>query len=157
MIYISTHTSRVGCDCYTNRSRPNTNISTHTSRVGCDSCKVDLAPLYEISTHTSRVGCDKTSPWLSSSYTSNFYSHIPCGMWLKSSKLVTRAEDFYSHIPCGMWPAGKALFGWWMKISTHTSRVGCDRAARNWWSSQIISTHTSRVGCDAHRLSCRQR
>ena len=35
-----------------------------------------------------------------------------------------------------------------MKISTHTSRVGCD--LNSWYLLQhhIISTHTSRVGCD---------
>ena len=38
------------------------------------------------------------------------------------------------------------------KISTHTSRVGCDycRNYRNYPRS-IISTHTSRVGCDEQR------
>ncbi len=38
------------------------------------------------------------------------------------------------------------------KISTHTSRVGCDycRNYRNYPRS-IISTHTSRVGCDLYR------
>ena len=36
----------------------------------------------------------------------------------------------------------------WEKISTHTSRVGCD-AKVSWCSPTFrISTHTSRVGCD---------
>ena len=55
-----------------------------------------------ISTHTSRVGCDRCGlsylPW-----SKHFYSHIPCGMWLKQSYLVLLFLDFYSHIPCGMW------------------------------------------------------
>ena len=89
---------------------------------------------------------------------------------------------FYSHIPCGMWLS----YIWSIKItkiiSTHTSRVGCDRytdwseilvinfyshiPCGMWLQSlakslhhQHISTHTSRVGCDqvpefsrSHRL-----
>ena len=35
-------------------------ISTHTSRVGCDEDNKEIAEHIEISTHTSRVGCDKT-------------------------------------------------------------------------------------------------
>ena len=34
--YISTHTSRVGCDAECNRDLQDRFISTHTSRVGCD-------------------------------------------------------------------------------------------------------------------------
>ena len=33
----------------------------------------------------------------------HFYSHIPCGMWLKSCKRSLPVWNFYSHIPCGMW------------------------------------------------------
>ena len=59
----------------------------------------------------------------------NFYSHIPCGMWLRSYRAALEAQkisthtsrvgcdegsfcttayarDFYSHIPCGMWHSG---------------------------------------------------
>ena len=39
------------------------------------------------------------------------------------------------------------------KISTHTSRVGCDSSRQTEVSGNTISTHTSRVGCDAY--SCR--
>ena len=35
-----------------------------------------------------------------------------------------------------------------MKISTHTSRVGCDLNSWCLVQHHIISTHTSRVGCD---------
>ena len=33
-------------------------------------------------------------------------------------------------------------------ISTHTSRVGCDKLLVTWICCHLISTHTSRVGCD---------
>ena len=37
----------------------------------------------------------------------------------------------------------------WYKISTHTSRVGCDAESNQIAAAYInISTHTSRVGCD---------
>ena len=39
-----------------------------------------------------------------------------------------------------------------MKISTHTSRVGCDMSAEQHTKQSNISTHTSRVGCDAKDL-----
>ena len=57
-----------------------------------------------ISTHTSRVGCDFCqSCWFISK--SDFYSHIPCGMWQSPLNLLPPSHDFYSHIPCGMWRA----------------------------------------------------
>ena len=36
-----------------------------------------------------------------------------------------------------------------MKISTHTSRVGCDKSCPFLITKATISTHTSRVGCDS--------
>ena len=33
----------------------------------------------------------------------NFYSHIPCGMWLDQLTTINVNLHFYSHIPCGMW------------------------------------------------------
>ena len=36
------------------------------------------------------------------------------------------------------------------KISTHTSRVGCDYEYNDLYDNIMISTHTSRVGCDKH-------
>ena len=88
--------------CYTNRSRPNTNISTHTSLVGCDQNYWINLDKYAISTHTSLVGCDIQlarcmKQWI------HFYSHIPCGMWQNFTGTSTPQNDFYSHIPCGMW------------------------------------------------------
>ena len=38
--YISTHTSRVGCDEAKNYIKSHVDISTHTSRVGCDLCNL---------------------------------------------------------------------------------------------------------------------
>ena len=39
-----------------------------------------------------------------------------------------------------------------IKISTHTSRVGCDALLTSWILLKRISTHTSRVGCDIQDL-----
>ena len=36
------------------------------------------------------------------------------------------------------------------RISTHTSRVGCDLDALTAQRIEAISTHTSRVGCDRY-------
>ena len=105
--------------------------------------------LFRISTHTSRVGCDDKGQWHITNG-QNFYSHIPCGMWLRSrfsvcmpawisthtsrvgcDKDITgislTVKDFYSHIPCGMWRKLTANLGQNPLISTHTSRVGCDQ------------------------------
>ena len=38
------------------------------------------------------------------------------------------------------------------RISTHTSRVGCDLDALTAQRIEAISTHTSRVGCDTYNL-----
>ena len=125
-------------------------ISTHTSRVGCDESfsKTSYVRI-SISTHTSRVGCDGT---LLDGYAvmPNFYSHIPCGMWLPNLLWLLFLLHFYSHIPGGMWrlfrssvrtanmkfyshiPGVMSLVLFvpanpLRRISTHTSRVGCDR------------------------------
>ena len=169
-LHISTHTSRVGCDCITRATHRNWRISTHTSRVGCDnkakilflfkswfllthpvwdvtnvtfSCylysqfllthpvwdvtivKWQKLVTWEISTHTSRVGCDHIliCPLF---FFFHFYSHIPCGMWPIMKLCSEISKNFYSHIPCGMW-RGKSVNSHPRKrISTHTSRVGCD-------------------------------
>ena len=55
-------------------------ISTHTSRVGCDFCGCIICWWRCISTHTSRVGCDYSCENIGMQAI-NFYSHIPCGMW----------------------------------------------------------------------------
>ena len=48
--------------------------------MGCDLWDSDFYYELIISTHTSRVGCDVYGLIKFSMY-SNFYSHIPCGMW----------------------------------------------------------------------------
>mgnify|MGYP003281314561 CR=1 FL=1 len=56
----------------------------------------------------------------------NFYSHIPCGMWL--TKLETRVTTLEFLLTHPVWDVTRFLnrlvrCGY---ISTHTSRVGCD-------------------------------
>ena len=132
----------------------------------------------------------------------DFYSHIPCGMWLWGTAFLCKLTYFYSHIPCGMWPKPR-LKKWgvqqfllthpvwdvtyqtllcrmhWQSISTHTSRVGCDRQSQATITAHLafllthpvwdvtfapaqlfatfwISTHTSRVGCDQKIVQIRE-
>ena len=123
-------------------------ISTHTSRVGCDSIGIHIVieswyfyshipcgmwpyvifspPLsYYISTHTSRVGCDLKAE---SSYLSeqDFYSHIPCGMWHYSN--ARRGQHYVFLLTHPVWDvtSSSAMLPICSRISTHTSRVGCD-------------------------------
>ena len=80
-----------------------------------------------ISTHTSRVGCDYNHRVFLSAY-ENFYSHIPCGMWRTGNgDMFIEMTNFYSHIPCGMWRRWCQMLRFEVQISTHTSRVGCDK------------------------------
>ena len=102
----------------------------------------------------------------------NFYSHIPCGMWLRTLIMFVYCCKFLLTHP--VWDVTQVnidCFTGWC-ISTHTSRVGCDSIVfsisrfppkfllthpvwdvtlllvllnRQTW----ISTHTSRVGCDS--------
>ena len=131
--------------------------------------RVQVIKHWRISTHTSRVGCDVVPrTWLP--HKGNFYSHIPCGMWLLQLYHPLVEMYFYSHIPCGMWRSWHnsihkqplfllthpvwdvtrwQFFHWFSdKISTHTSRVGCDYHQKQRITCRCISTHTSRVGCD---------
>ena len=145
---ISTHTSRVGCDCP--GCRRCANLAYFYSHIPCGMWRYNFHiitfllqfllthPVWDvtisnpcsklsfpISTHTSRVGCDDRQ---AEAHTAdkNFYSHIPCGMWLyscvysaKNIVISTHTSRvgcdshvfqffqcffyFYSHIPCGMW------------------------------------------------------
>ena len=104
-------------------------ISTHTSRVGCDMLMATRWRRGIISTHTSRVGCDF------------IFFHF-----------VQSHLDFYSHIPCGMWLQRQIDSGISSIISTHTSRVGCDRHPARRSMPVPISTHTSRVGCERNKM-----
>ena len=171
VILISTHTSRVGCDFLrSNRENSRGNfyshipcgmwllqrkqfkkvkwISTHTSRVGCDNVIELPDESIKISTHTSRVGCD---PGLLSfeSLSSNFYSHIPCGMWPGYMDYLHRQKNFYSHIPCGMWRNNgrrRRNKVHWFLLTHPVWDVTSNNQQRN--TGKDISTHTSRVGCD---------
>ena len=101
-------------------------ISTHTSRVGCDisnvTCWVVAIYFY------SHIPCGMwhldfilnlsprefllTHPVWDVTYLCHdlqgtarlyFYSHIPCGMWHIPLDNHNLRDYFYSHIPCGMW------------------------------------------------------
>ena len=100
-----------------------------------------------ISTHTSRVGCDKPRRNTCQDE-ENFYSHIPCGMWHYAPTVIRECEEFLLTHP--VWDVTNWREGTWscLKISTHTSRVGCDELLLNQSQVLNISTHTSRVGCD---------
>ena len=74
-------------------SKLSINISTHTSRVGCDICVCGQRRCCDIFTHTSRVGCD-CSRYRAFTATANFYSHIPCGMWLGIHRMCNPLRIF---------------------------------------------------------------
>ena len=122
---ISTHTSRVGCDYPDALQR--VRFKNFYSHIPCgmwpksppdNSCNFlfllthpvwDVTQLFYpfkrpfvISTHTSRVGCDHL-PVHNIFSLFYFYSHIPCGMWLRHKGFNHICLNFYSHIPCGMW------------------------------------------------------
>ena len=102
IFFISTHTSRVGCDYLILDVFYGDNISTHTSRVGCDDgWSVEVETITVISTHTSRVGCDLLiKDVLSGFRISTHTSRVGCDrLFIRRLGCVT---NFYSHIPCGM-------------------------------------------------------
>ena len=111
-------------------------ISTHTSRVGCDNSCLSLNAIDGISTHTSRVGCDPLRRLNLQSHT-YFYSHIPCGMWRISGRVLIALLNFYSHIPCGMWLTHSCI------ITTYTnfySHIPCGM----WLNQMLQSEHRSK-------------
>ena len=101
----------------------------------------------------------------------HFYSHIPCGMWrIPKLKHFVLLRFLLTH-PVWDVTSHAEIHARMKKISTHTSRVGCDKRDRSqagiqtkfllthpvWdvtyllctrFFSCYISTHTSRVGCD---------
>ena len=109
---------------------------------------VDFSWHINISTHTSRVGCDTTATPVEVS-TMYFYSHIPCGMWQIAEAVNDEPVNFYSHIPCGMWLWRRLdhTRGFWEFLLTHPV---WDVTNQLWGTLKRlrISTHTSRVGCD---------
>ncbi len=125
LVDISTHTSRVGCDELVPREGEKYIISTHTSRVGCDLVQSHPLRISGISTHTSRVGCDLFADLVENvTHISTHTSRVGCDS--SSTSKIGGAFNFYSHIPCGMWLAAFELQTVEEYISTHTSRVGCD-------------------------------
>ena len=100
-------------------------ISTHTSRVGCDEKHLRWRLRQWISTHTSRVGCDRTGTDTDCPY-SNFYSHIPCGMWPLSAERQRAVLEFLLTHPVWDVTEHATVVSRATRISTHTSRVGCD-------------------------------
>ena len=104
-------------------------------------------------------------------FLTNFYSHIPCGMWRNiHTKFKTIMKFLLTHpvwdvttrqkprdrqkrflLTHPVWdvtmmPSPTTLTS---IISTHTSRVGCDADVPFLRKHIVhISTHTSRVGCD---------
>ena len=167
---ISTHTSRVGCDRYTDWSE--ILVINFYSHIPCG-----MWPQWQYSTAIwqkfllTHPVWDVTRKIFLRKKIWNFYSHIPCGMWPIQRKPSFKEFDFYSHIPCGMWLRRDPTWVSRIHISTHTSRVGCDTIPiyHIYQSNQfllthpvwdvtsrlpllrrrlLISTHTSRVGCD---------
>ena len=148
-LMISTHTSRVGCDyqrlifmlqnvqfLLTHpvwdvtieelKATASIKISTHTSRVGCDEGNAQMLRRDFIFLLTHPVW-DVTCWWCCCVHHNKFLLTHP--VWDVTEALAVSLEEngnFYSHIPCGMWPKPKEEPKKMIKISTHTSRVGCD-------------------------------
>ena len=107
-------------------------ISTHTSRVGCDRY-TDWSEILVINFY-SHIPCGM---WRNRSflfhYLLYFYSHIPCGMWRTCGFTLSeyirfllthpvwdvtawrcsqqgQTGYFYSHIPCGMWRTLRTIY-----------------------------------------------
>ena len=83
----------------------------------------------------------------------NFYSHIPCGMWHQPKPPQHQQEGFLLTHPVWDVTQNVCHVFFYTSISTHTSRVGCDSRMQLGFSCIFISTHTSRVGYDAENIS----
>ena len=101
-IFISTHTSRVGCDAENISKKEDMEFLLTHPVWDVTAVTIQYSYLAKISTHTSRVGCDLFGLF-SVATAIYFYSHIPCGMWLLRLYHLLVEMYFYSHIPCGMW------------------------------------------------------
>ena len=105
-----------------------------------------------ISTHTSLVGCDRRTPdhirhWW------NFYSHIPCGMWLNFSSFKLAMIRFLLTHP--LWDVTVINVKGTLKYSFLLTHPLWDvTQTRKTVAFCIpISTHTSLVGCDVKSSS----
>ena len=149
---ISTHTSRVGCDLKLIASCAS--LENFYSHIPCGMWRgfsgiterniefLLTHPVWdvtlkvhehiartEISTHTSRVGCDCGQLYYSKILLQFLLTHP---VWdVTNANFVNELNlyNFYSHIPCGMWLNYCRFDGISFRISTHTSRVGCDLPA----------------------------
>ena len=148
-VLISTHTSRVGCDQVWKDLWSDKIIFLLTHPVWDVTCF--LLTLSRMS-HTfllTHPVWDVTTNWQTQLKTSTFLLTHPVWDVTEIKREVnTLISDFYSHIPCGMWPVVPQLVDQCRGISTHTSRVGCDAFRHRACPVIFISTHTSRVGCD---------
>ena len=89
----------------------------------------DLAKLL-ISTHTSRVGCDARASTNLTGGSIFLLTHPVWDVTQDGGEADVTYDNFYSHIPCGMWLYRRLLYHNYVQISTHTSRVGCDKILR---------------------------
>ena len=144
---ISTHTSRVGCDVVSTIFFLSCGISTHTSRVGCDSFASTSSQTFDKFLLTHPVWDVTLFLWIMIVRLRFLLTHPVWDVTDTTLLIPTRSTNFYSHIPCGMWQKGQT-FTKVIEISTHTSRVGCDVITITGDTGNQISTHTSRVGCD---------
>ena len=87
---------------------------------------------------------------ISSSIYVYFYSHIPCGMWRICWWTYYRYYRFLLTHPVWDVTYRFSIINRKNRISTHTSRVGCDHILPSQAFRLQISTHTSRVGCDRY-------
>ena len=103
-------------------THPVWDVTSSTRFISYESCRFLLThPVWDVTIYQCNVRNVST----------DFYSHIPCGMW-RGLRLITALpySNFYSHIPCGMWRMIQVNYWMLFMISTHTSRVGCDCSTR---------------------------
>ena len=173
-IGISIHASRMGCDFfYLQTARIAAQFqSTHPVWDATVALVIAVAQA-RISIHASRMGCDDRRNTMSLT-TDDFNPRIPYGMrrvirvncliliLFQSTHPVWDATglgcvirrwivDFNPRIPYGMRPDGNVV-GAQRCISIHASRMGCDPASCDGWSSRSISIHASRMGCDSYAM-----
>ena len=168
-ILISTHTSRVGCDyCFCNLFHRHSHFYSH---IPCGMWLLKGNWLPRGIHFYSHIPCGMWHVFMIIVINvTNFYSHIPCGMWLSCCYGTRfRLKFLLTHPVWDVTPLGdKSTLAvrfllthpvWDVtrplrpilpqtQISTHTSRVGCDKIWPTLIIYRIISTHTSRVGCD---------
>ena len=126
-------------------------ISTHTSRVGCDADSSRLIAPAEAFLLTHHVWDVTLMPFSTSATFSFLLTHPVWDVTTYNSGDVTTETFLLTH---PVWDVTKwhNLQRRWVKISTHTSRVGCDFVITQISANSFISTHTSRVGCDNFML-----